>query len=67
VINPLIEIRKNGQVAYRGKLTAEMARNTAKHNCRRCHGRGVLHMDDASITETDVACSCVWNKMERQE
>lgn len=67
MINPLIEIRKQSKVVYRGFLTAAMARERAEPDCSRCHGTGVLHLCNDAGTETDAACSCVLGHMEKRE
>lgn len=56
MINPLIEIREDGESIYKKAEAAELARKYAKHGCKKCNGTGILHFDNASGRETDVVC-----------
>ena len=51
---------------YRYKIDEYIAYEFAKHNCKKCYGRGLLKYDDVGSNRLrHDYCDCVRNKMRR--
>lgn len=51
---------------YRTKIDPDIAYEFAKHNCKKCFGRGLIRYEDINSLEPRYDyCQCVRNKMRR--
>ena len=51
---------------YRYTIDPDIAYEFAKHNCKKCYGRGLLRFEDIDDTkERYEYCTCVKNRMRR--
>ena len=54
------------QFNYRYRVSPDLASDFAKHNCKKCQGRGLLVYDDIDSVEIRYEyCNCVKNRMKQ--